>query len=79
MKRHIITSLLLSLLGTMMVSGQQIARMERIDMPSRYFQHKRPVLIYTPANFDEETMTDCLPKHSNNTILLTILQSPTHS
>lgn len=58
MKRHIIASLLLSLLGTMIVSGQQIARMERIDMPSRYFQHKRPVLIYTPANFDEETMTD---------------------
>ncbi len=58
MKRHIITSLLLSLLGTMIVSGQQIARMERIDMPSRYFQHKRPVLIYTPANFDDETMTD---------------------
>lgn len=27
-------------------------------MPSRYFQHKRPVLIYTPANFDDETMTD---------------------
>ena len=58
MKRHIITSLLLSLLGTMIVSGQQIARMERIDMPSRYFQHKRPVLIYTPANFDDETMID---------------------
>ena len=27
-------------------------------MPSKYFQHLRPVLIYTPANFDEETMTD---------------------
>lgn len=58
MKRHIITSLLLALLGVMAVCGQQIARMERIDMPSKYFQHLRPVLIYTPANFDEETMTD---------------------
>lgn len=59
MQRLITTSLLLMIFATSLVcGGQQIARMERIDMPSEYFQHKRPVLIYTPSYFDEETMTD---------------------
>lgn len=59
MKRYTLIVLLLSMIiGSIGVSAQQIGRMERIDMPSKYFQHKRPILIYTPQYFDEETMTD---------------------
>lgn len=37
--------------------AQQIARVERIDMESSHFKHKRPVLIYTPFCYDTETTT----------------------
>lgn len=49
--------LLLSLFAAIGASAQQVAQIKEIFLKSKYFDHERQVLIYTPVGYNEFTAT----------------------
>ncbi|MDE6410520.1 MAG: hypothetical protein K2K81_09825 [Muribaculaceae bacterium] len=56
--KHIMPIIALILVTFFGASAQELAKVEVVDFESKHFSFKRPILIYTPQNYDESTESD---------------------